>query len=339
MNRCPCCAIDVHTHVVPAHFPAYAGRGKGAAAWPSMAAAAEPCHRNVMIDGRVYRTVSDRSWAGRLRLPDMDEQRVQAQVLSPMPELLSYWMDADDATSLLRFINEQIAEMVALEPARFHGLGAVPLQDVDLAIRELEHVVNELGLAGVEIAGNINGTPIGDPRFAPFWAAVESLGAAVFVHPLRPIGMDRLVGPKALQQLLAFPSETGLAAASLLTGGVLERHPGLRIAFSHGGGSLSALLPRLQHGWLRMPAIRETMLTSPAELARRLYVDSLVYDPKTLALLIDLFGGTQVLVGSDYPFRIREQDPVGRVDQLNLTEPLRSQLLAENARRWLGLAA
>ena len=101
MNRCPCCAIDVHTHVVPAHFPAYAGRGKGAAAWPSMAAAAEPCHRNVMIDGRVYRTVSDRSWAGRLRLPDMDEQRVQAQVLSPMPELLSYWMDADDATSLM----------------------------------------------------------------------------------------------------------------------------------------------------------------------------------------------------------------------------------------------
>jgi aminocarboxymuconate-semialdehyde decarboxylase len=258
-------------------------------------------------------------------------------VLSQMPELLSCWMAAADAAVLLRHVNEEIARMVATDPARFHGLGAVPLQDMDLALRELEHAVRGLGLAGVEIPGNVDGIVIGDARFDPLWEACVALDACVFVHPLRPAGMDRLVGPKALQQVLAFPTESGLAAASLLTGGVLERHPGLRIAFSHGAGTLPSLLPRLQHGWMRTPAVRETMGTAPAELARRLYVDSLVYDPRTLRLLVDLFGPTQVLVGSDYPFNIREHEPVQRILEAGLPPAQVELLLSRNARRWLGL--
>ncbi|MGI4816038.1 MAG: amidohydrolase family protein [Janthinobacterium lividum] len=335
---CRCGAVDIHTHIVPGAFPPYTGHG-GAASWPSMAAGVDACHRQVMINDKSYRTVSDRAWDGTLRLHDMDELALQAQVLSPMPELLSYWLDVADAVPLLRFINEEIAAMVAIAPQRFFGLGAVPLQDMDAALRELDYLMNGLGLAGVEIAGNVNGVPIGDARFEPFWAAVEALGAAVFVHPLRPAGMDRLVGPKSLQQLLAFPSEGGLAAASLMTGGILERHPGLRIAFSHGGGTLGALLPRLQHGWSHMAPVRETMASSPLELARRLYVDSAVYDAKAIAGLIDLYGATQVLLGSDYPFPIRDRDPVARIEQMALPEPLRAQLLWQNAHRWLGLPA
>lgn len=335
MTACRCGAIDVHTHVVPDHFPPYLGKGN-AVAWPSMAPA-EPCHRHVMVSGKVYRTVSDRTWDAQSRIADMDTLLVGAQVLSPMPELLSYWLDAADAAILLRFINEEIAKMVATAPGRFFGLGGVPLQNVGAAIKELDYAVNVLKLSGVEIAGNVNGTPIGAPEFEPFWAAVEAWNAAVFIHPLRPTAMDRMVGPKVLEQVLAFPSETGLALASLITGGVLERHPRLRIAASHGGGSFASLLPRLQHGWTTFPNLRETMPTPPAELSRSLYFDSLVYETETISALMRRFGETQVLVGSDYPFAIQDRDPVGRIEQMALSEPTRSLLLWKNAYRWLGL--
>src|SRR5512139_2188134 len=125
--------IDIHTHIVPEDFPRYAGKHADTV-WPSMMPAHE-CHRHVMISGKVYRTVSDGSWSVPRRIEDMDGMRVARQALSPMPELLSYWMPLDDARALIRYLNEQIAEMIARAPQRFVGLGAVPLQDTDAAIR------------------------------------------------------------------------------------------------------------------------------------------------------------------------------------------------------------
>jgi hypothetical protein len=133
------------------------------------------------------------------------------------------------------------------------GLGAVPLQDMDLALRELEYAFRTLGFPGVEVGSNINGKPIGAPEFDPFFEACEQLGAAVFVHAIRPAGMDRLVGPPPLQQVLGYPTDVGLAAASVLTTNLIERRPGLRIAFSHGGGTLGLLLPRLHQRLVRVP--------------------------------------------------------------------------------------
>ncbi len=339
MNRSPSHArtcIDIHTHVVPERFPPYAGR-HDASAWPSMAEA-QPCHRHVMLHGKVYRTVGDDAWDTHKRLAAMDEQRVHRQVLSPMPELLSYWLDADDGAAMARWLNEQIAAMVAREPTRFVGLGAVPLQDVDRAIGELEFLMREFGLAGVEIGTNVNGVVLGDARFEPFFAAAEALGAAVFVHALRPAGMDRLIGPPSLEQLLAFPGETGLSAASLLTAGTLHCHPRLRIAWSHGGGTLASLLPRLEHGWRTLVPLRDTMPLAPREGARRMMYDSLVYDTATLAHLIHSFGDTQICVGSDFPFVIRDHDPAGRLDALGLDDAARERLACRNAQRWLGEA-
>ena len=333
--RCACGAIDVHTHVVPAEFPRYAGSTVDVP-WPSMAPA-QPCHRHVMVQGKVFRTVTDRAWDPARRIEDMDALAVGAQVLSPMPELLSYWMDAKDAQPLLRYINELIAQMVNQAPDRFIGLGAVPLQDVDSAIAELEHVVTHLGLRGVEIAGNINNTVIGHAQFEPFWDAVESLDCAVFIHPLRPVGMERLVGPPMLEHLLAFPSETGLALASLVTGGVLARHPRLRVAASHGGGTFAALLPRLQYGWEAREALRSTMPLAPLELAKRLYFDTLVYDNAVIAQMVTRFGDTQLLMGSDFPFPIQDRDPAGRIAALGLPDNSRDRLLRGNAARWLGV--
>lgn len=329
------CGIDTHAHVVPENFPRYLGSAIPAE-WPSMAPA-QACHRNVIIAGKVYRQVSDRCWDVSRRIADLPAMGLAMQVVSPMPELLSYWMSPRDGHQLLRFLNDQIAAMVAESGGRLAGLGAVPLQDIDLAIAELEYAVKTLGLVGVEVGSNVNGVPIGSPLFDPFFEACEALGACVFVHALRPTGMDRLVGPAALQQVLAYPSDVGLAAASVITGNLMVRRPNLRIAFSHGGGTLAMLLPRLQQGWHVFPALQEAVSVSPAEQARRLYFDTLVFDEAVLRHLTATFGSSQLLIGTDYPFNFHDRTPVERIRAAGLDDAAVAQLVYRNAERFLGI--
>jgi aminocarboxymuconate-semialdehyde decarboxylase len=333
------CGIDVHAHVVPEHFPHYLGSAMPVL-WPSSAAAPEAgglCHRHIMIAGKNYRTVSEKCWSPSRRLADLPAMGLAQQVISPMPELLSYWFAPADAQQLLRYLNEQIAAMVADAGGRLIGLGAVPLQDMDMAVAELRYAVETLGFAGVEIGSNINGVAIGDPRFEPFFTACEAMGAAVFVHALKPTGMERLVGPPPLQQVLAYPTDVGLAAASVITGNVMLRHPGLRIAFSHGGGTLASLLPRLQQGWSVFPALREQVETAPAEQARRLYFDTLVFDGPTLRHLAQLFGDTQLMLGTDYPFNFHERTPVARIEAAGFDSASAERLIYRNAGIFLGV--
>ena len=326
--------IDIHTHIVPENFPAYAGKGRDVP-WPSMAEA-QACHRHVMISGKVYRTVSDGSWSVPRRIEAMGEMRVARQVLSPMPELLSYWLPLEDAKALIRYLNEQIAEMIALAPDRFIGLGAVPLQDADSAVRELEYLMQHLKFSGVEIASHVNGVSIGDPRFEPFFAAAEKMGAAIFVHALRPAGQDRIVGA-FIEQAVCFPGDIALAAASMITGGIAARHPALRIAFSHGGGALSILVPRLVRAWHAVPKAKESLAESPAVYAKRFFYDALVFSPAATRFVIDSFGASQVCVGSDYPFAMGDPDPLGSLEQAGLDAATLAAVTSANARRFLGL--
>lgn len=331
------CGIDTHSHVVPEHFPRYLGSAVPAE-WPEMAAGPDACHRNVMIAGRNYRTVSDKCWSTTRRLADLPAMGLELQAISPMPELLSYWMPAEAARQLTRWLNGQIAAMVDESGGRLVGLGAVPLQDIDLAIAGLRELMAQPGFAGVEIGSNVNGRAIGAPEFDPFFEACEALGAAVFVHALRPAGMDRLVGHAQLQQVLAYPGDVGMAAASVITGGLIARRPGLRIAFSHGGGTLASLLPRLQQGWHVFPALRETIATAPAEQARQLFYDTLVFDDATLRHLAAAFGDTQLMVGTDYPFNFHDATPVARIEGTGFAADAIERLVHGNARRFLARA-
>ena len=329
--------IDVHTHVVPQDFPPYLGQVAGAP-WPSMAPAHE-CHRHVMVSGKVYRTVSHHCWSCSARLADMAQQGVARQVLSPMPELLGPWLEPEDGRALCSFLNETIAAMVAEAPASFVGLGAVPLQDVGAAIEELDRLLHETGLVGVELPSHVNGCALGDVQLRPFFEAAAAWGAPIFVHPLRPGDTGRLVGPAALEQVLAFPGEIGLAGASMLTGGLLAALPDLRIALSHGGGSLAMLLPRLRQGRACVPAIRQVQPDDPLEQARRFWIDDLVYDAPTLRHLVATFGADRVMAGTDYPFVIMDSDPAGAIEAGGFDAATRAALRGGNARRWLGLAA
>lgn len=329
-------SIDVHTHIVPSSLPPCLGTISDQV-WPSV----QTCdcrHARVMIGAKPYRDIEDNCWNVSRRLDEMTAMGITRQVLSPMPELMSWWIEAKDAHLLSRHINEQIAAMVAEAPERLIGFGMVPLQSVDLAMAEMIHLTRTLGLTGIELGTNVNGRALGHPDFAPFFALAAELGVPLFVHPLKPTGMDRLVGPPVLEQVLAFPCETALAISSLMTGGVIGRHPDLRLAFTHGGGAFGQVLPRLQHAWSLAPNLREAMPTSPRDMARTLFYDTLVYDPITLRFLIAQFGVEQLLIGTDYPFTIMETAPLGRLAEVGLSRDETQLVTDDNARRFLGLA-
>lgn len=317
--------IDVHTHIVPEHFPPGAGRASGHA-WPFMDhGRSKPGAADVMISGKNYRTVDDQCWSSVRRISDIATQGIDRQVVSPMPRLLDYSIDAQDGRDLARYLNETIAELVSGDADHFYGLGSVPLQDVGLAVRELEGV-KALGLHGVEITTHINGVSPGDPRFLPFWKEVERLGLCVFVHGQDPTFRDRLVGPAYLENAVGFPMENALAAASVVTSGLMEECPELRVCFSHGGGPFTMVLPRIQHLWHDDESLQQAMKRPPSDYARMLYYDDVLFDDRALRYLIDTVGVSQVVVGSDYPFMSRPQLPDEEFDALGVSHDERESI-------------
>lgn len=329
-------AIDVHSHFVPARFPKYVGRA-AASRWPRMVC---DCGKSILeIGGEKVRAIEAECWDDRLRVQAIARMGITCQAVSPMPELLSYWLDEQDAISLGQFINDEIETMCERQPGRLVGLGTVPLQNPERAARELEGLMRRACFRGVEIGTHVNGVPIGDARFAAFFGTAESLGAAVFVHAVHPIGNERLVGSPLLRSLVGYPCEMAFAICSLMTGGMLQRFQQLRICFSHGGGAFASVLPRLMHGWRSIPVLRESMPNSPRELAAAVYYDDLVYDPVMLRHLIEVFGESRLMIGTDFPFLIHDRAPTSWFDEMNLTQVQSRLLRYDNAARFLGLQA
>ncbi len=326
--------VDMHCHMVPAHFPV--APPSCGIHWPHMDH--RPNHTAaVMIGNKEFRLVDHRCWDTQRRIADMDGQGVALQVLSPMPELLSYWIGAEEALVLARHVNRAIAEMIGHAPDRFAGIGMVPLQDPDMAAKELAALRDDYGLAGVEIGSNVLGRSPGDKFFDPFFAEAERLDLAVFVHALHPTTNDRIVGSPSplLAAYIGFPSDVGFAAASFISGGILQKFPKLRVGFSHGGGTLASFLPRFQAGWERMPS-SEKEFAAPEETARRFYYDNVVFDRRLLRHLIEVVGDTQIFVGSDYPFSGGQSNSSAMFDGLGLTHGQLEALRGGNAMRFLG---
>ena len=326
--------IDVHTHVTPPAFPP-SPTPDVAARWPCMRCTA-PGHATLLTGETPFRQLDDRSWRAERRLEDMAHAGVSMQVLSPMPELLSYWLPDTAAEIVGDAVNAHIAELVACHTDAFRGLGAVTLQNPSVAARQLSQLKSRFGLHGVEIGSNVNGLALGDPRFEPFFAAAEQEGMAIFVHALHPVARARGMSAQYASVVL-FPLEIAMAAASLLMAGVLERHPGLRIGFSHGAGALPTMLGRLDQGWLRAPDIA-TLSSPPSVTARALFMDSNVYDPAQLAHLATVIAPGRVFAGSDYPYRIMESDIGGLIDATGLAEDRRAEIRYCAAQAFLGEA-
>ena len=291
----------------------------------------------MMVNGSLFREIQSNSWNVERRLAECDAAGVDVQVLSTVPVMFSYWAAPEPAVELARYLNEHVAAIVAAHPGRFVGLGTVPMQSPDLAIRELTRCVRDLGLAGIEIGSNVNGANLDSPELFPIFEAAASLGAAVFVHPWEMAGRDRMTR-YWLPWLVGMPAETSLAICSLIFGGVLERLPALRIAFAHGGGAFPATIGRIVHGFdVRPDLCAVSNDVSPREYLQRIYFDSLVHDPLMLRYLVDLMGPERIALGTDYPFPLGEARPGALIDSCGFPEETRARLLHGTALEWLGV--
>jgi len=320
-------AIDVHTHFVPETMPSGVGRNS---LWPSI----EHRERNnaaVIVGGKVFRVIDSRSWDAGRRLQDMQSDDVDVQVVSPMPELLSHWYSAEDADVLSDHINRAIAKLCSAHPQNFIGIGMAPVQDPALAARRMADI-KALGLCGIEIGTHINGVALGDPRMHELYAAAEEADLAIMIHPLHPSGMERMAGRPELAAVAAFPLETALAATSLLTHAVTERFPQLRILLSHGGGALPWILPRLKHARALGPPLQDLFARDPGEMAKSFYYDTILYDRPALRFLAESVGTDHIVVGSDYPFSIKQDRPAQFAEQ---ALGIGRETFAANAARFL----
>jgi aminocarboxymuconate-semialdehyde decarboxylase len=330
--------IDMHCHIVPESFPLQAGRASGDA-FPIMRPTDSGA--DMMIAGAKFRSFRDTAWDATKRVEDMPNIGVDKQVVSPLPELLMYHLDPADGAELASHLNEHIARMVRDQPDRYYGLGSVPLQDVELAVAELQRV-KDLGLNGVEIRTNIEGQNLGDPKFRPFFREAAKLDLAVFVHASRATFMDRLTDvpdPVGAEAALGFGVECGLAGASLIWGGVLAELPNLRICMSHGGGVLTQMLARSDNNYRNRKAIEDLLPEAPMDYARQMYYDDLAWNVPTLRYLVDSMGASQIGIGTDYSgASVRTMSVADEFDALKLSASERELISHTNAERFLGIA-
>ncbi|RXT54239.1 amidohydrolase family protein [Bradyrhizobium betae] len=319
--------VDVHTHVVPSKISSDASRGPR---WPTVERL-EGDKAAVVVGGKNFRAIDSRSWDVDRRLHDMDAEDVILQVLSPMPELLSHWLDPADSAYLGKIMNSEIAAMAAAAPNRFVGLGMITAQDPAAAVRELEEVAR-LGLCGVEVGTHINGRPLGDPALFPIYEAAEASGLAIFVHPLHPCGLDRIGGPGDVALVASFPLEIAMAALSLIVGGVMVKFPRLRVLLSHGGGALTSVLGRVSAVRQMVPSINASLPQDPWDTARRFWYDSNVYDSETLKSVVARLDPDRLVIGSDYPYAIRQPRPGAFLES---SLPGMTNRCCDNASEWL----
>ena len=324
--------IDIHTHIMPDKMPNWAKKfGYGEFVHLEQ----RNCKACMMKGDKVFREVEDNCFDVSLRQKEMDDTGVTMQVLSTIPVLFNYWAKPKDGLETSRYLNDHIANSVIKFPERFMGIGTVPLQDVDMAIAEMERCVAALKMPGLEIGSNINGANLSDEKFFPFYKRAEELGCSLFIHPWEMMGEAQM--PKYwLPWLVGMPAETSRAICSMIFGGVFEKFPKLKVAFAHGGGSFPATIGRIEHGFnVRPDLVAIDNAHNPREYIGKFWIDSLVHDAKTLHLIMDIMGEDKICLGSDYPFPLGEHHPGKLIEQMDFSKPVADKLLYKNTQDWL----
>lgn len=350
--------IDLHTHILPERWPSWTARS-GYAGWIELAHHKPGCARmqaSTSIDGftppKFFREIGANCWDPAVRLAEMDGFGLRAQVLSTVPVMFSTWAKPADALDLHRLLNDHIAEICRRHPGRFYGLGCVPMHEPELACRELDRCMGELGMRGIQIGTHIGGLNLDEPGPRRVLAHAASVNAAVFVHPWDMIGS---AGPDARRMarywmpwLVGMPTETTIAIMSLLFGGVLDESPSLRCCFAHGGGSFPGTIGRIRHGLTGRPDLFRPGAKDPLEYLAKVgpggitpaqfWVDSLTHDAAPLRQLLAMFSPSRVCLGTDYPFPLGEQTPGELLASMpEITEHARHLVLEGAAREFLRL--
>lgn len=327
--------IDIHTHIIPEHLPDFKSK-YGYGGFISLDHH-KPCCARMMIDDRFFREIQDNCWDPQTRMRECDHHRVDVQVLSTIPVMFSYWAKAQDALDLSMFLNDHLAGIIEKYPKRFIGLGTIPLQSPELAIKELERCM-KIGLRGVQIGSHINDWNLNAPELFSVFEAAAEMGSAIFVHPWDMMGKEKM-NKYWLPWLVGMPAETSLAICSMIFGGVFERLPKLKVAFAHGGGAFPTSIGRIEHGFnVRPDLVAIDNNINPREYLNRFYLDTLVHDPLMLDYLIKLMGADQLALGTDYPFPLGELEPGKLIESMPYDSATKERLLNGTALEWLGLS-
>lgn len=327
-------SIDIHTHILPKDIPDF-GRRFGYGGFIHLDHHKPGCAR-MMMDDKFFREVEANVWDPATRIEECDRHRIHAQVLSTVPVMFGYWAKPQDTLNLAMFLNDHIAAIVHEHPTRFIGLGTLPMQDIGLAITELERC-KRIGMKGVEVGSHVNGANLGEPHLFPLFQACEELGMAVFVHPWDMVGKERTEKYWA-PWLVAMPMETTMAITTMIFSGLFERLPKLRVAFAHGGGSFPATIGRIQHGFeVRPDLCAVDNNVAPREYLGNFWLDSLVHDPAMLNYLVDLCGADKIALGTDYPFPLGELQPGQLIRSMPWTDRQKELLLSGSALQWLDM--
>lgn len=294
--------LDVHTHFIADTLPPPDDHA-AAEGWPVVRRDEQSA--TVLQRGRVVRVVPPGAWDPERRLADMDRLGARGHVVMPTPFTFLYDAAPDVAVRFTREQNDALSSFVSFAPDRMVGLGGLPLGSPDRAVDEVARIASLPGLVGVELGTYAGQRLLHDAELDPVFAALERHDLAIFVHPWKPVAPDRS-SHHGLAFGLGRPVETELAVGSLLFGGVLDRHPGLRVCLAHGGAGVPALRGRLQNGWERQDPAGRFPTDPPRVALRRLWADGLTYDARVLALAEDTFGADKLVIGSDYPFAAQE---------------------------------
>jgi aminocarboxymuconate-semialdehyde decarboxylase len=325
-------AFDVHAHVIVQEITREGGRGEP---WRPRVYRDDAGAQVVELGGKEIRSALAEFTDIDGILAAQDESGVERVLLSPWVPLLFYDAEPEDGLERARIQNDALERLVRERPERVAGLGAVPLQEPEVAAGELRELMGRGSLRGVEVAASVRGVLLGDDRFEPFWEVAEETSALVFVHPTTrgfdlPAFQDHY-----LWNTVANPLETASTAAHMVVAGVMERHPELRVLLAHGGGALLAVRGRMRHAHGFQPQARARLVESPEDSIKRFYFDTLTHDGALLRALIEYAGADHVLLGSDYPFDMGNPREAEAVRALRLDPDVEVAILDGNAERIL----
>jgi len=325
--------LDIHTHVLTEEMIGLI-RKEAPKVAPRMTAI-DADSFILEIAGTPYRPFPRGGFDLERRFADMDAADVDVQVLSATPQSYLYGEEAALALTCSIIQNNQIAKLAAAHPDRFLGIATLPMQAPELAAAELRRAVRTLGLRGAMIGSNVMGRNLDHPALEPVWSAASELDTLLLIHPVNVGAADRL-GSYYLNNLIGNPLDTTIAAACLVFGGVLERHPKLKICLVHGGGFVPYQAGRWAHGWQVRPEPKVNLKQSPEPWIERFFYDTILHSRKNLEFLIESAGPARVLLGSDYPYDMGTGECVRQVRALSIPEADKATVLGTQAWELLG---
>ncbi len=324
--------LDIHCHVVTPEAETLVQSSFRPELEPMIRHANEATRE---VNRRQNETIRGKITEVATRLADMDRLGIDMQAISPAPSQYYYWAEAELGRAAARLVNDRIAEIVETHPDRFVGMGTVPMQNTEFAVAELERMVKELGLRGVEICTNVAGEELSHERFRPFFAKAQELGILIFMHP-NGFTEGRRLTDHYFINVIGNPLDSTVAVSHLIFGGVLDAYPRLKICVAHGGGFLPAYSARMDHAHGARSDCRRAIKRKPTSYLKRLHFDTIVFTHDQLDYLVSQYGSDRLLLGSDYPFDMAEPDPIGFIESdKRLKSDDKVAILGGNAARLL----